>query len=269
LPVPIRDGRTVERRSLGDAGGSQWFWDHYEYAVDQIVEFCESVGVEFGNRRIADIGCGDGIMAAGLCDRVSPANLVGFDINPTNRDILATRCREQGIRALPPQLEFRGSTETGIPAPDDWFDFVYSWSAFEHIAQPVEVLQEIRRILRPEGHFFLQLWPFYRSAKGSHLWEWFADDHHHLKEPAPDIVAKLKASDRHRSDWTEYMADEFEHLNRITVGELQQALAAARFEVVLVELITARTRVTPELSGYSWPDLAVGGVKLLAAPAAD
>jgi SAM-dependent methyltransferase len=257
----------VERRSLGEGGGSQWFWDHYKEAVDQIVEFCEPAGVQLQGRRIADIGSGDGIMAAGLCRRVMPASLVGFDIRLTNRDVLAARCHAEGVGALPPQLEFRESAETGVPAPDGAFDFIYSWSAFEHISQPVEVLTEIRRILHPDGQFFLQLWPFYRSAKGSHLWEWFDGDHHHLTEADEQVIANLRASDRHSPEWTEYMIREYETLNRLTVDGLQRALAAAGFKVALFELLTARAHVTPDLAGYSWTDLAVGGIKLLATPA--
>ena len=105
--------------------------------------------------------------------------------------------------------------------PDASFDFVYSWSAFEHVSKPLEMLQEIRRVVRPDGHFFFQLWPFYQSAYGSHLWDWFADEHHHLKEADSEIVAKLKSSDRHTPGWTEYMTREFEHLNRLTLDELQ------------------------------------------------
>ena len=205
-------------------------------------------------------------MATGLCNRVRPASLVGFDVRLTNRDILASRCQDEGVGVLPTQLEFRESTETVIPVADDSFDFIYSWSAFEHISQPVEVLREIQRILRPDGHFFLQLWPFYRSAKGSHLWEWFPEDHHHLTEPTEAIVAKLSASDRHTPQWTEIMIHEFRHLNRITVDELREALHAAGFAVPVFELMTAKTFFSPALADYSWSDLATGGIKLLASP---
>jgi hypothetical protein len=58
------------------------------------------------------------------------------------------------------------------------------------------VLDEVRRILRPDGHFFLQLWPFYHSAKGSHLWQWFDEDFHHLLANERDIVAQVAADDR-------------------------------------------------------------------------
>ena len=258
IPRPRRQHKTPE---------SQWFWDHYDWAPKQIADFCEQGGIDLAGTAIADVGCGDGIMALGLCDRVHPASLVGFDVVPTNADQLLARVRAEGVAdRLPPELEFRTSTPQRTPAPDAEFDFVYSWSAFEHIAEPVSVLREIRRILRPTGHFFLQLWPFYASPRGSHLWDWFDDEFHHLKAHAPDVVAAMAASDRHPPGWTEYMTREYQHLNRITVDELQRSVIAAGFDVHRLELLTAAVHLTPELARYSWTDLGIGGIKLIALP---
>ena len=258
-----RPGRPVGRAETPD---SRWFWDHYDVAAGEIATLCEVSRIELAGRDIADVGCGDGLMALGLCRRVRPRRLVAFDIVPTNTEILVARCRSEGLPDhLPSELEFRTSTPTAVPAPDHEFDFVYSWSAFEHIAQPISVLREIRRILRPTGHFFLQLWPFYRSAKGSHLWDWF-EDFHQLVDNEGEIVARLQASDRHSKDWTAYMTREFAHLNRITLDELQRAVLMAGFDVRRLELLTSTVALTPQLARYSWSDLAVGGVKLIASP---
>lgn len=245
---------------------SQWFWDHYDFAASEIVNFCEPAGVTLEGRDIADVGCGDGIMALGLCQRVSPRRLVAFDIVPTNTERLLEMSRAEGAAdALPAELEFRTSSPTSSPAADQEFDFVYSWSAFEHIADPINVLREIRRILRPTGHFFLQLWPFYFSSKGSHLWEWFDADFHHLLESGPDIVDKLNETDRN-PERAPYMAREFERLNRVTVSELQRSVLAAGFDVHRLELLSTPVHLTPELGRYDWADLAIGGVKLIALP---
>jgi ubiquinone/menaquinone biosynthesis C-methylase UbiE len=246
---------------------SQWFWDHYEWAANQIAEFCEQGGVSLGDSVVADVGCGDGIMALGLFNRVRPRSLVGFDIVPTNAEQLLARARNEGVAdVLPDGLAFQTSTPQATPAADDTFDFVYSWSAFEHIAEPVSVLREIHRILRPTGHFFLQLWPFYHSPRGSHLWDWFDDEFHHLKTSGPDVVAAMAASNEQPLDRTQYMSREFEHLNRITLDELQRSVLAAGFDVHRLELLAAPVHLTPELARYSWTDLGIGGVKLIALP---
>lgn len=206
-------------------------------------------------------------MALGLHRRVHPRKLIGFDIKPTDIDELRRHSVSVGESAeMPSELEFRQSTPTAVPAENGAFDLVYSWSAFEHIADPIAVLEEVRRILRPEGHFFLQLWPFYMSAQGSHLWQWFGEDFHHLIANERDIVAQVAADDRQPKEWADYMTAEFEHLNRITLAELQRAVLAAGFDVSRIELISWPTALTPALARYAWTDLAVSGIKLLARP---
>ena len=256
----VRDGGSPE---------SQWFWDHYEFAANEIISFGEGCGLSLQGCDVADIGCGDGIMALGIAHRARPRTLVGFDVVPTNVDALATRSRAERVAdTLPPELEFRESAPTTIPAPDGAFDFVYSWSAFEHITDPLGVLREIRRIVRPTGNFFLQLWPFYRSAKGSHLWEWFEEDFHHLTGDEREIIEQMRTSGRHSEEWTDYMTREFEHLNRVTLDQLQRAVLLAGLDVRRLELLSSPIVLPPELGRYSWADLAIGGIKLLASPRA-
>lgn len=257
----------LARRTQPKTPESQWFWEHYETAPGEIVDFCTAGGVELAGRDIADVGCGDGIMALGVCHKVGPRKLVGFDVVPTQVELLRERAQTQGAASsLPAVLEFKQSAEISVPADDASFDFAYSWSAFEHINAPLQVLREIHRILRPGGSFFLQLWPFYRSPRGSHLWSWFDDEFHHLLEEDRVTVERVRASGRHDESWTNYMLGEFEALNRITLDGLQRAVLAAGFDVGRLELLTQPTTLSPELRRYSWSDLAIGGVKLLASP---
>jgi SAM-dependent methyltransferase len=246
---------------------SQWFWEHYDEAARQVLEAFQSEGLSVSGKMVADIGCGDGFTDLGILHKARPHRLVGFDVNLTNREYLQRRAHEEGVDVVDlGGLDFERSTTTSIPAEDGTFDFAFSWSAFEHISRPVEVLTEIKRILSPGGAFFLQLWPFYHSSKGSHLWEWFPEDHHHLQRAECDIVEELVGSDLKPSDWTHMMSREFQHLNRITIDELQRSMLAAGFVVRRVELLTGATRLTPELARYSWLDLGIGGIKLIATP---
>lgn len=218
-------------------------------------------------KNVADIGCGDGIMALGVCQKARPARLTGFDIRLTDENhLLASASAEGVVSELPAQLEFRQSTPTTTQAAEGEFEFAYSWSAFEHIAEPIAVLTEIRRILVPHGALFLQLWPFYHSARGSHLWEWFPEEFHHLRAAPVDVVSEMRATPAGDGRLTEYMAGEFEHLNRITLAELQRAVLTGGFDVRRLELLSLPTALTPDLGRYSWADLAVSGVKLIATP---
>ncbi len=124
---------------------------------------------------------------------------MGFDVNLTNTEHLERRAREEGVEPTAAALSFERSEPTRIPAEDCTFDMAFSWSAFEHVAEPVPVLREIRRVLRPDGAFFLQLWPFYFSAKGSHLWEWFPEDFHHLQRAESELAERCSRATTSRA----------------------------------------------------------------------
>ena len=113
-----------------------WFWQHYDETADHIRDFLASDGKSLEGKDVADIGCGDGITDLGLVHKTSPVRLVGFDVNQTNTDVLSRRAQQEGVGAtLPPQLDFVQSGETSLPAGDASFDYVITWSAFEHIQE--------------------------------------------------------------------------------------------------------------------------------------
>jgi ubiquinone/menaquinone biosynthesis C-methylase UbiE len=246
-----------------------WFWDHYDQAAGEIVSFLDGLGVSLEGRRVADVGCGDGIMALGLFNRARPAELIGYDVNLTDTQDLLRRARAQRVvQTLPHGLRFEMSENTRIPAADSWFDVVYTWSAFEHIAKPAAVLSEIRRILKPEGVLFLQLWPFFYSERGSHLWDWFPEGFHHLLEDEDEIVESMRREAIADRDRTEYMATEFRNLNRITLDELGADLANTGLTVVALEPLAHRVLIPRGLATrHSLSALGIAGVKLVAVPA--
>jgi SAM-dependent methyltransferase len=247
---------------------SRWFHDHFGTAADEILEFLGGDGIDLAGKQVADLGCGDGITDLGVALKGRPARLTGFDINPTNVAHLREEARAEGVADdLPPNLAFERTGETSIPAPDDAFDVVTSWSAFEHVLQPVEVLREIRRILRPDGVFFLQLWPFYFSEHGSHLWHWFPDGFANLRHTDEEIEQRLRADTTTHPSWIETKLKDNRELNRITLDGLQQAMLVAGLQPTKVELLSHTMRLSPELNRFPLSDLAISGVKLLAVPA--
>lgn len=141
-----------------------------------------------------------------------------------------------------------------------------SWSAFEHISDPVNMCREVLRILRPGGLLFLQLWPFYYSDRGSHLWEWYPAPFHHLTDRDDDVVAGMRSSSLHSPDHTQNMVEEFRSLNRLTLEGLHRSLLAGGLRVARLELMTGTINIPQELACHQLADLAVSGVKLVAVP---
>jgi ubiquinone/menaquinone biosynthesis C-methylase UbiE len=245
----------------------QVWWDaHFEQAAGTIVDFFSGDGISLTGKRIADIGCGDGIIDLGVVVRAQPAQLVGFDILTNDVELLAKRAAEHsGLAELPPQLYFATSDDVKLPAEDASFDFAISWSAFEHIADPVAVLQEVRRILVDDGVLFIQLWPFYNSAHGTHLVDWYPDGFAQFKHANSEILRTV--SEAGPPAMASEMLEVYRTLNGITADQLQAALRKAGFRIVKVALDAETVHIPEEAAHLSLSEVAISGIKLLAVKA--
>ncbi|MFL6128218.1 MAG: class I SAM-dependent methyltransferase [Mycobacteriales bacterium] len=260
------DTPEVAHYSLG-APPDVWWDAHFEGAAVQILDFFGDDGISLTGKRVADVGCGDGIIDLGVVQRAGPECLVGFDLVSTDVDDLARLAKEHGgIDQLPDNLFFATSHERSIPAEDHSFDVVVSWSAFEHIADPVAVLREIRRILTHHGLLFIQLWPFYHSAHGTHLVDWFPDGFAQHRFRDEEIIARVRASGD--QELASRLIDIYKTLNRITLDDLHAALTEVGFRVVKIALDAEKVHLPEEVAHLPLSHVAVSGVKLLAIPPA-
>ena len=240
----------------------EWFQAHYWDAADQVLSFLAASELGIGGRDVADIGSGDGIIDLALATRGAPSQLVGFDVNPTSVDGLQRVAATAGIDELPSNLSFAQSGVDSIPAPDESFDVVISWSVFEHVSEPLKMLNEIRRIMRPTGTLMLQLWPFYYSDHGGHLWLTHGGGFPHLMSPDDELMSSLK--DKTGTDARRPADDEFLSLNHLTLNELGDLMLTAGLKTARAELISEAVTIPSEIEDVALTDLLVSGVKLLA-----
>jgi SAM-dependent methyltransferase len=250
----------------GDTDPQEWFRDHFDDAAKQILEFLDAPDGGLADRMVADVGCGDGVIDLGLALKGRPRQLIGYDVRPTDVDALRRVAAAAGAADdLPAALSFATSSIDQLPSEDDAFDVVVTWSMFEHVHYPLRMLSEISRVLKPDGVLFLQLWPFFYSEHGGHLWPHYDEEFPHLRRTDEEIREHLRGrpgTDAARRDAVE----EFEGLNRITVDQLQNAILAAGMTVTKLELLTNAVHIPRDLGHISLSLLGVGGVKLLAVP---
>jgi SAM-dependent methyltransferase len=243
----------------------EWFREHFDDAAGTVVSFLGGDGIDLAGKQVADIGCGDGVIDLGVALKGSPERLVGYDIRPTDTKALVRAAQAAGVATeLPACLSFETSGPEYIPAPDDTFDVVYTWSAFEHVSNPVALLRDIRRVLKEDGCLFLQLWPFYHSEHGGHLWIQYEDPFPHLTRDDATILDEVRGE--RATDPSRSAGDEYRSLNRLTLDELQRALLATGLLVTKLHLLTATVHIPPRLAHVPLTQLGVGGVELLAVP---
>ena len=242
----------------------RWFLDHYESVPNEIERFFAGTNIDFRGKRVVDLGCGDGSISLGIMNKFKPADLLGLELLPVDVGYLAQRAKEFLGIELPGGLRFGTCDPESIPVANAMSDLVMSWSVFEHVANPVVVMQEIHRILRPGGLMFLQIWPLYHSQRGSHLWNWYPDGWEHLLQSRNDLRSDFINNFEVEESLREEMLVDYDSLNKITVDQLERAILSAGLTIRRIELQSDQIDVPESLSHLSLFDLTTSGIKILA-----
>ena len=117
-------------------------------------------------QQVLDVGCGTGGAAQVFARRVGGAGkVVGLDNSATMIDEARRR-----TTALSLPLEFRLGDAHRLPFPDNSFDRCYALRLMEVIDDPLGVIREMHRVLRPGGRIFLNgpdvdMWTFDASDR--------------------------------------------------------------------------------------------------------
>lgn len=129
-----------------------WSENHQKKALYYLMKY---VGNERGT--ILEVGCGVGGLLVAL--ELEGFKVIGLDYNHENCVITNLRGRryERQVNVL------NGSAET-LPIKDNSIDVITCYEVLEHVFDPIAMLKEFARILRPEGKIFITVpnrWAFY------------------------------------------------------------------------------------------------------------
>jgi ubiquinone/menaquinone biosynthesis C-methylase UbiE len=100
-------------------------------------------------RLVIDVGSGPGSLSIGIARRRPGLRVVGVDLSGT-----MVRIARGNAGALP-NLEFRHENASKLSAEDGSADLIVSSEAMHHWRQPVAVLDEFYRVLRPGGRAWI------------------------------------------------------------------------------------------------------------------
>lgn len=113
--------------------------------------------------RVLDLGCGEGRHVHGL-HMLHDVNVIGVDL-----DTPSIQKAREGLDSLPTSegernhlTAFSVCNALSLPFADDTFDAIICSEVLEHIHPYNEVLDEIRRVLKPGGHLCITVpraWP--------------------------------------------------------------------------------------------------------------
>ena len=97
--------------------------------------------------RIADIGCGGGLLAEALCKL--GADVTGIDAGAENIAIAAAHAKAEGLR-----IDYRNTTAEDVAAAGNTFDVVTALEIIEHVDDPELFVASCAALTRQDGLLF-------------------------------------------------------------------------------------------------------------------
>jgi ubiquinone/menaquinone biosynthesis C-methylase UbiE len=102
-----------------------------------------------GTERVLDFGCGTGIVARTLAKRVGfTGDIAAIDIS---EGLVAIGRRYAEAEGVGHRITYRSGDAHFLDIPDGDFDIIIAHTLISHVADPVAVLLEARRMLQPGG----------------------------------------------------------------------------------------------------------------------
>ena len=99
-----------------------------------------------------DLGCGPGLLTIKLAQTAPGLRVTGVDLSP---EMLAQAEEHAWDAALSDRVDFRLGDASRMPFADGSLDLAVSTLSLHHWSDPVAVLNEIARVLRPGGAFLI------------------------------------------------------------------------------------------------------------------
>lgn len=181
--------------------------------------------------RVLDVGCGTGLLAEYIADRVGPAgHVLGIDPLPLRIDLARMRATKDGVR---PNLAFDVGDANDLGAlPAASFDVVILNAVFHWLPDKARALGQFARVLRPGGRIGIGTRP--PNAAGG------------ARHPVYEAMARAMAE----PPFDRYPRPRGSFVSQVDADEMRALLEAAGFAPTLIE-------VRPSVQAHPTPEAAV------------
>jgi SAM-dependent methyltransferase len=193
----------------------------YQNKSKLAVQMGDDIFARIAGKVVVDFGCGEGSDAVELAAK-GAQRVIGID----NREDVLQTARQKALSAgVQGTCVFATSTH-------ELADVVVSMDAFEHFANPAEILRIMDALLKPSGEVLAAFGPTWYHPLGGHLFSVF---------PWAHLVFSEKALIRWRSTFKTDGATRFSEvaggLNQMTVAKFQALVAGSPLQFASLELV--------------------------------
>lgn len=185
-------------------------------------------------KTMLDLGCGDGVMSANC------ANLVD-EIYCVNPGIVPLKILQR--RNIPNMFPVVALGES-LPFPDNFFDGVFNIFVIEHLKDPIPMLKEIWRVLKPTGKLLVSTdnRMYYKYLR--YFYEW------------------------RKKGWGNWTKANPTHINLMYPGKLRKYVKKAGFEVALEDYgLTGKSKKERLFGQWIVKTYFAAGMRFLCQPA--
>jgi len=176
---------------------------------------------KIARKRVIDFGCGEGAEAVEMA-RKGAERVIGIDIREDVLEIAKQKALDAGVHNT---CSFASSTT-------ELADIVVSLDAFEHFADPAEILRIMNKLLKPSGEILASFGPTWFHPLGGHLFSVF---------PWAHLIFSEKALIAWRSTFKADGATRFGEvaggLNQMTIAKFEELVAGSPLSLASLELV--------------------------------
>jgi len=107
---------------------------------------------EIKSGKILDVGCGTGLLAIEFAKNLSGVEIIGLDLSDVALEVGRENIRKSEVIE---RISFKKGDAEDIPFEDNTFNLVISSNTLHLIMNPIKMFNEIHRVLKPKGKFFI------------------------------------------------------------------------------------------------------------------
>lgn len=186
--------------------------------------FGENFYNSIAGKTVIDFGCGAGRESV-LMAKMGAAKVIGLDIQRH----LFVKAQELAVaHGVKDKCIF-------VSACNEKADIIISKDAFEHFADPLAILRDMRRLLRPEGYVIAAFGPTWLHPYGGHLFSVFPWAHLIFSE---DSLIRWRSN--YRNDGAQRFSEVDGGLNRLTIAGFEKIVSESPFLVDFIETVPIR-----------------------------
>ncbi|MGA7225556.1 MAG: class I SAM-dependent methyltransferase [Candidatus Acidiferrales bacterium] len=134
-------------KGLGMEGRvAKWYATNTRKDLDEFKALAKRVSANLAaGASVLEVAPGPGYFSIELA-KLGKYKITGLDISKTFVELARTNAREDNV-----EVDFQRGNASQMPFQDDSFDLIACRAAFKNFTEPVQALQEMRRVLHPGG----------------------------------------------------------------------------------------------------------------------